>query len=122
MSKTKQIDAFGMKITLLDNSDEVLAALENAIKRGAKAIGEEAVTNSKEIITKAKAVDTGRLRNSVTYDSNDKEIVIGTNVEYAAGIELGTHRKKGAVRFLQKSVADYKGDYKDIMKRSLKNA
>jgi len=50
-----------------DNSQEVLDALKNAVERGAMAIGEKAVTHAKDNITRQKAVDTGRLRNSITY-------------------------------------------------------
>lgn len=50
-----------------DHSEEVLEALQNAIERGAMAIGEKAVTYAKDNITQQKAVDTGRLRNSITY-------------------------------------------------------
>lgn len=50
-----------------DHSPEVLAALENAVQRWAMAVGEKAVTYAKDNITAQKAVDTGRLRNSITY-------------------------------------------------------
>lgn len=50
-----------------DHSAEVLEALRNAIERGAMAIGEKAVTYAKDNITAQGAVDTGRLRNSITY-------------------------------------------------------
>lgn len=54
-------------VTIDDHSDEVLAALKNAIERGAMAIGEKAVTYAKDNLTRQNAVDTGRLRNSITY-------------------------------------------------------
>lgn len=50
-----------------DHSDEVLDALRNAIERGAMAIGEAAVTHTVDNITAQGLVDTGRLRNSITY-------------------------------------------------------
>lgn len=95
---------------------------------------------------------TGRLRNSITYalsgesahittytysggeqsasgvyegmapEDKDVAVYIGTNVEYAAGIELGTHRKKGAVHFLQSAAADHKSEYKNLLEESIKNA
>ena len=55
-----------------DHSEEVLAALKNAIERGAMAIGETAVKHAKDKITEQKAVDTGRLRNSITYQVKDE--------------------------------------------------
>jgi flavin-binding protein dodecin len=56
-----------IKVTITDNSKEVLEALQNAIQRAAEAIGEAAVTHAKDNITEQGAVDTGRLRNSITY-------------------------------------------------------
>ena len=55
-----------------DHSPEVLAALDNAVKRSAMAMGEKAVTYAKENITAQKAVDTGRLRNSITYQVKEE--------------------------------------------------
>ncbi len=49
-----------------DYSDEVLSAMENALERAAMAIGEQAATYAKDNLTRQNAVDTGRLRNSVT--------------------------------------------------------
>ena len=46
-----------------DNTEEVLSALEAAIKRGNEAIGMTAERHAK----KKCHVDTGRLRNSITY-------------------------------------------------------
>ena len=54
-------------IHLEDHSPEVLAAVQNAVERAAMAIGEKAVTYTKDNIERQGAVDTGRLRNSITY-------------------------------------------------------
>ena len=54
-------------IHLEDHSPEVLAAVQNAVERAAMAIGEKAVTYAKDNIERQGAVDTGRLRNSITY-------------------------------------------------------
>ena len=50
-----------------DNSQEVLDALKNAVERGAMAIGEKAVTYTKDNIERQHIVDKGRLLNSITY-------------------------------------------------------
>lgn len=55
-----------------DNSQEVLSALDNAFKRAAMAIGEQAVTYAKDKLTEQGAVDTGRLRNSITYQVKEE--------------------------------------------------
>ena len=136
-----------------DNTEEVLKAMEAAIRRGNEAIGLAAERHAKKKITEAKAVDTGRLRNSITYalageeahvksykankGGKDREtytydgtadgkkgsgVYIGTNVEYAPGIELGTHRSAGAVHFLQDAATGHTDEYKKLMEDSMKNA
>ena len=92
---------------------------------------------------------TGRLRNSITFalggenanissygtDTGDEGgvysgkapeekkpyVAIGTNVVYAAGIELGTHRKAGAVHFLQRAVTEHSDEYKAILEAALES-
>lgn len=90
------------EIEITDNSEELLEALEKATERALIAVGMEAEGNAKHECT---AVDTGRLRNSITYatstshsspvspataedaevkeDVPEKTVVIGSNVEYA---------------------------------------
>ena len=93
---------------------------------------------------------TGRLRNSITFaisgepanissysgdhgeaggyysgsapDDKDMAVYIGTGVEYAAGIETGSHRKAGGVHFLQDAAANHADEYKKLMEDSMKNA
>ena len=55
-----------------DHSPEVLAALNNAVKRAGMAMGEKAVTYAKDNLTAQHAVDTGRLRNSITYQVKEE--------------------------------------------------
>ena len=139
-----------MSYTYKDNTDEVLSALEKAKIRGLTAIGMTAEGHAKKKITQAKAVDTGRLRNSITFAvsgesanissysgdhgeeggtysgtaPNDKEkaVYIGTGVKYAAGIETGSHRNAGAVHFLQDAATNHTDEYKRLMEDSMKNA
>lgn len=139
-----------MSYSYKDNTQEVLSALEKAKIRGLTAIGMTAEGHAKKKITQAKAVDTGRLRNSITFAvsgesanissysgdhgeeggtysgtaPNDKEkaVYIGTGVKYAAGIETGSHRKAGGVHFLQDAAANHSDEYKKLMEDSMKNA
>lgn len=39
-------------------------------------------------------VDTGRLRNSLTYRKEGDAVTVGSNVEYAPYVELGTSKMK----------------------------
>ena len=69
-----------MKVDYKDNSEQVLSAMEKGIKNGLEAIGLTAETYAK----KATPVDTGRLRNSISHETDEEAVYIGTNVEYAA--------------------------------------
>ena len=145
-----------MSYTYKDNTDEVLAALERAKKRGLTAIGMTAEAHAKKVLTKAVYTGdkdwplTGRLRNSITFaisgepanissysgdhgeeggtysgtapNEKDKAVYIGTGVEYAVGIETGSHRKAGGVHFLQDAAANHTDEYKRLMEDSMKNA
>ena len=69
-----------MKVEYKDNSEQVLSAMEKAIKNGLEAIGLTAEGHAKKITP----VDTGRLRNSISHATDKEAAYIGTNVEYAA--------------------------------------
>ena len=69
-----------MKVDYKDNSEQVLSAMEKAIKYGLEAIGLTAEGHAKKITP----VDTGRLRNSISHATDKEAAYIGTNVEYAA--------------------------------------
>jgi hypothetical protein len=110
-----------MSYTYKDNTDEVLKALSGpngAIPRGLEAIGLAAESHAKKYET---AVDTGRLRNSISHATDDEAAYIGTNVEYAPYIELGAQGRKG-LHFLQKAATQHGDEYKRLMEDSMKNA
>jgi HK97 gp10 family phage protein len=80
------------------------------------------LTTAGELVTSAAKllcpVDTGRLRNSITYQVNteEKEVVIGTPVEYAPEIELGTSRKQ-AQPFLNPALFESARQINEVAKR-----
>ena len=111
----------GVDITFEDNSENVLSALGPAIERGGRAIGMSAVSHAKDIITKWDRVDTGRMRNSITYGLLGNDIYIGTNVEYAPYNELGTVHMYG-IHFLKSAAGNYRFEYRVLMEESLENA
>ena len=100
-----------------DNTDEVLSALEKAKKRGLEAFGLVAEGHAKKITP----VDTGRLRNSISHATDDEAAYIGTNVEYAPYVELGSPTIK-AHHMLQKAATEHTDEYKQLMEDSMKNA
>lgn len=80
------------------------------------------LTAAGEIVTaKAKLltpVDTGRLRNSITYevDKEEKETIYGSPVEYAPDVELGTSRQR-AQPFLEPALFQSERQINEIAKR-----
>ena len=106
-----------MSYTYKDNTDEVLAALKRAKRRGLEAIGLTAEGHAK----KETPVDTGRLRNSISHATDDEAAYIGTNVEYAPYVELGARGRQGK-HMLQRAATEHADEYKQIMEDALKNA
>ena len=106
----------GDLVVVADHTDEVIAQLDIAIARGLEAIGIEAESDAASICP----VDTGRLRNSITHtiDGNGKAAIIGTNVEYAKYVHMGTHRQK-AQPFLTDAITQNVGKYRRILKAAL---
>ena len=71
---------------LIDNTDEVLAAIEAAKMRALEIIGGKIESYAKRLVP----VDTGNLRNSITHEMEDDAVIVGSNVFYAPYVELGT--------------------------------
>ena len=106
-----------MKVDYKDNSEQVLSAMEKAIKNGLEAIGLTAEGHAKKITP----VDTGRLRNSISHSVDGEAAYIGSNVEYAPYVELGTSRAK-AHHMLQKAATEHSAEYKQLVKEAYENA
>lgn len=130
------------KFHIEDHTAEVIKAKNEAVERALTAIGLQAVGYA---IMKA-PVDTGLLRNSLTFALNGKSpqidhykadkgnehgaykgtapdegdaVYIGTNVEYAPYVEFGTRLTK-AQEFLKPAVLDHLDEYERIAEKSLK--
>ena len=136
-----------MKVDYKDYSKEILSALEKGKRNALTAIGATAETHAKDNITADDLIDTGRLRNSITYATGDylgigtytdkkkkkytdakarntpkdDEVAIGTNVEYAAYTELGTE-KITAHHYLKRAVTEHKDEYKKLTVQAIKKA
>lgn len=140
-------------IQLVDNSAAAKSQLRSAVRRALMVIGLKAERYAKANCTEMKAVDTGRLRNSITFalageaanvssytadrgkgdkppaagsysgtadgNSGDATVYVGSNVEYAPYIELGT-AKMGPRPFLHNAAADHAEEYKQIFADELK--
>ena len=74
-----------------DNTEEVLNALEAAIRRGNEAIGMTAERHAK----KKCPVDTGRLRNSITYALAGEETHVKSYKANKGGKDRETYTYEG---------------------------
>lgn len=101
-------------VELKSNVDKIEAEFQKAKQRALEKIG---------ILVEGRAaknapVDTGRLRNSITHETEQDYAIIGTNVEYAPYQELGTSKMK-AQPYLRPAVDQSQGDIKKILEQEL---
>lgn len=130
-----------IQVRMNSHKDEFLKAEEEAIDRAMEMIGLQMEGYAKEALTASKAVDTGRLRGSVTYATVNShssgqspaegsdyathgtpergEVVIGTNVEYAPYIEFGTS-KMAARPYLRNTVQGHHDEYRAMILSQLR--
>ena len=131
--------------------DEVLKAKDLAVEKAMILCGEFLEGEAKDEIGRPKPhadgsvrpnVDTGRLRNSITYATNtmhstgehpatppdwglqgtvpEGEVIIGTNVEYGPFVEMGTSRSR-PYPFLRPALENNKATLKKILEDTLKS-
>lgn len=110
------------EVTFTSNIEAFYDEFDPAVKKALTEIGIEAEKHAKEIITEKGAVDTGRLRNSITHqvgETDNKEpcVYIGTNVSYAPWVEGGTSRMKERP-FIRPAVEDFGEEYKKIVENN----
>ncbi|WP_068539437.1 HK97 gp10 family phage protein [Olegusella massiliensis] len=101
-----------------DNREQIANAIKSAIAKGLETIGLVAEGYAKADVP----VDTGRLRNSITHTTDDKDAYIGTNVEYAPYVEFNeklSHPNGGKAHFLRDAAADHASEYAQIMRDAL---
>ena len=137
-----------ISVTVVDNSDLVRKALPEDIDRALYAMGIKGVEGSVDAISGKyninSAVDTGRLRASISFitASGDKgdsglvvpnskagdkllghaeenTVIIGTNVNYAEYVHNGTSRMLGRP-FLREGIDQTKADMKRQVEKILK--
>lgn len=130
---------------LTDNTELVKQATAAAIERGLEVVGIEVEGRAKLICQEKHIVDTGRLRNSIThatktnpgkssytdnagnaYDNGaakgtpeEKTVYVGTNVEYAPYVEMGTV-KMAARPFLRPAATENPEQLKKLFEAELR--
>ncbi len=135
--------SIGAKIE--SHADEVIAAARAARARALEKVGLTAEKHAKDNLTKFPRVDTGWLRNSISHVSGEGAAYIGTNVDYAVYVEVGTgiyasdgrgrktpwvymddegnyHVTRGmeASHFLKNAAEGHKDEYRQIIKNEFK--
>ena len=78
-----------MTVKWTDNSRRTLRALDAAKGRALEQIGKRAVQHARQKCPDGKE-NGGTLASSITYRVEDDELSVGSNVEYAPYVELGT--------------------------------
>lgn len=75
---------------LYNNAADVLKATAEQKLRALEAVGIQAEGDVKDEITDLDAVDTGRLRGSISHQVDGDSVEVGTNVDYAVYVHEGT--------------------------------
>ena len=101
-----------MSVSFISYAKDVLTGMSKAKDQALEVIGGMAESYAK----RACPVDTGRLRNSITHERESENVeVIGTNVDYAPYVELGTS-KMSARPFLRPAAEGHAAEYAAILK------
>lgn len=131
-------------VIFVDNSELFKSELNSAILRALERCGQQAEGYAKDLCDGFKE-PTGNLRNSINHkvDASGKAVYIGTNVEYAPYVELGTgihypggrqtpwvykdeegrwHHTRGQKPhpYLKPAVTDHKQTYRNIIEDEMK--
>ena len=127
-----------MSVVFEDHSEEILAAMDDAVLKALEECGLTAENYAKRLCT-------GNLRNGITHSVSESVAYVGTNIEYGKYVELGTgkfvaggrptpwvyqdekgnwHRTRGqkAKPFIKPAVADHTRTYRKIIENEMKNA
>lgn len=97
------------------SAKEIKKASDEAIETVLEMIGLQAEGYAIEICP----VDTGRLRDSITHTVDGHSAVIGTNVEYASYVELGTSKREPHP-YLAPAIQNHLDEYKRMIEEGLK--
>lgn len=93
-----------------DNVGQWESALNNAIRSALDEMGTKCVGHAREVVP----VKTGWLRDSIEHEVRGKSVDIGTNVYYAAYVELGTETSPPRP-YLRPALENHEKEYVNIL-------
>ena len=98
-----------MSVEVTSHRIEVIQAKDEAVAKALETIGRVAERYAKELCP----TDTSRLKNSISHETDDDTVYVGTNVEYAPYVEFGTGKfaEGGGGRPTPWSYQDDKGNW-----------
>lgn len=108
-------------VEIQDHSEEIIAEITSKMPMVLEMIGQAGENNAKFEITALGAIDTGNLRNSISHTDDGKYAYIGTNVEYAPYVEMGTSKYPEERPFLRNAVVNHLDEYKTLFEEGLKS-
>lgn len=102
-----------------NNAEQIEAAMNRAVAKALTMIGQKAEGYAKI----GCPTKTGRLKNSITnaIDMGEEAVYVGTNVEYAPYVELGT-RRQDPHPYLRPAASEHGDEYQAILKACLESA
>ena len=117
-----------VKVTIIDNSDKIKGAFARQMQAALEEVGQEAESNAVIEVDRAVYdtpmrggyIRTGSLRNSITHAKDAHAAYVGSNLEYAPYVEMGTS-KMAARPFIKPAVENYMDDYKEIVMDHMKS-
>ena len=99
-----------------DDSEDAIKKIRAKIPLALEMVAREFEHHAKDSYV---PVDTGRLKNSITHDPvTGNEVYIGSDVEYAAYVEIGTSRMGGR-HYLKRAGDSHRDEYADILAKYL---
>ena len=120
----------GVNVKVISHIDEVVKEVGGRCTIALDAVGQTAEADVKILVpvgtpesTGIKGYVGGRLRSSISHEVRDKEVVIGTNVEYAKYVEYRDelNHRTGQAHYLrdglQNNISKYESIIRDILTR-----